>query len=480
MTNDGRATVSRRRIWVWTMLALVPFASLWSLADPLFASPDEPAHMARAQAFAHFDFSPPYRTDGLPMESQTCYTFNGTITADCAELTWGPDGTEVRTRTRDYPPLFHAVAGVPSLVVSGEAGAYAMRMWMAVVCCALISWGASLVGSVARTRWGVVGPAIALTPMALFVSATVNPSGITVGFATVAVGALAARFVGGDRRRATLVALVLALVGLVLVRRDGVAMAGAIGLAAIPWWWGDTRRWRERWRGRTWTRRDLVIALAVVVAAIVVVVQWVGPVVHRFVTNREIGGDGSVWQGIGVLRTYFEHVIGTFGWVDTFVGPEVYTIAIGVAIAVALVAVASGTRATVGTTALATAMLFVVPVAFGAFRFPYFQGRYLLPVWILAAVAAALAIDRSALAAATSRRLADVVLVVWLGVHAVAFVQNARRYSVGNAGSWNLLGDVAWEPPITNAVAAVWLVAAIAAMVVGTRRVVRTIEAAGR
>lgn len=480
MTNDGHVSVSRRHAWVWAMVALVPFVLLWSLTNPLFASPDEPAHMARAQAFAHLDFSPPYRTDGLPMESQTCFTFNGTIAADCADLTWGPDPSQVRTKTRDYPPLFHAVAGVPSIFVSGQGGAYTMRVWMALICCGLIAWGTSLVISVARSRWMIAGMAMALTPMAVFVSSTVNPSGITVGLATVAVGALAARFVGGDRSRATEAALAAGMTGLVLVRRDGAAMAGAVGLASVPWWWTATARWRAKWRDRRWSARDAVVGLVVIAAIALVVVQWVGPAVHRFATNREIGGDGSVWQGVGVLRTYFEHVIGTFGWVDTFVGPEVYTIAIGLAIFTALVALASGSRSHVATTSASIAMLFVVPIAFGAFRFPYFQGRYLLPVWILAVMAAASTIDRSSLPSTFVRRSADFVLVMWLGVHTIAFVQNSRRYSVGNSGSWNLLGDVAWEPPITNEVVAIWLVVSIAAMVVGTRRLVRMVEFSGR
>lgn len=468
-----------RRAWVATMLASLPLALVWSFANPLFASPDEPAHMARAQAFAHGDFTPRYRTDGLPMEAQTCYTFNAAITADCADLTWGEDGKEVRSRTRDYPPLFHAVAGLPSLVSSGEAGAYAMRAWMALVSCALVAWGAALVLSAGVTRWAVVGPALAITPMAVFVSSTVNPSGITLGFAVVAVGALVARFLADDRGRVPIVSLVVGALGLVLVRRDGVAMVGAMTVASTPLWWHETRAWRARLRGRRWTGRDVVVAAVAAAAIVAVVVQWIAPTLHRFVTKREVGGDGTLWQGLGVMRSYFEQIIGTFGWLDTFIGPEAYTVAIGVVIAVVSMGLAGGPRRLTRTIAASVAALFVVPVAFGAFRFPYFQGRYMFPLWVLATVIAALAVDRAGLATKTATRLANLVLVVWLAVHLVGFWQNARRYSIGRPGSWNLFGDVAWEPPITNEVAVLWLAAAAVIAVFATRRLIALVEERG-
>ena len=72
---------SSRRVWMLTMALLYPLCALWALTNPMFASPDEPAHIARAQGFSRLDFSEPYETDGLPMTEQQCYAFNAAITA---------------------------------------------------------------------------------------------------------------------------------------------------------------------------------------------------------------------------------------------------------------------------------------------------------------------------------------------------------------------------------------------------------------
>jgi len=61
----------------------------WALTNPMFASPDEPAHMARAQGFSRFDFTPPYETDGLPISAPECYRFIANAAANCADLAWG-------------------------------------------------------------------------------------------------------------------------------------------------------------------------------------------------------------------------------------------------------------------------------------------------------------------------------------------------------------------------------------------------------
>jgi hypothetical protein len=124
--------------------------------------------------------------------------------------------------------------------------------------------------------------------------------------------------------------------------------------------------------------------------------------------------------------------------------------------------------------AIAFASLFVVPIVFGMFRYPYFQGRYLLPIWLAVAVVAALSVAVADIGVVLSRRLSTVLVVGWGVVHALSFVQNLRRYAVGNSGSWGFAFEAEWHPPtMPNAVAIIALVVVLAVAGDATRRLAR-------
>jgi hypothetical protein len=467
VSTDQRATIDVWRVWRLVMLVIAPLTVLWSLVNPMFASPDEPAHMARAQGFSQLDFSPPYETDGLPMDAPDCFKFNGTVTADCADNSWGVDGTEVSTKTRDYPPLFHAVAAVPAVFTSGLTGAYVMRIWMALVCTSLISFAAALLTG--RGRWPLVGLLLGLTPMSVFVASTVNPSGITVAFAALAVAGAIRQWVWRSADRRTTFALVIGLLGLLLVRRDGVMTVGVLLAVFAPYWWSADLSARVR---RANWRKGTNAALAVLAASVVIV--FVIPIGHRFLTNTEVGGNGSRWQALEVMRIYFDHMVGTFGWIDTFIGPELFTIAAVLAMSMVILGVVAAERRPRMSIIVAFASLFVVPVVFGMFRYPYFQGRYLLPIWLAVAAVSALAVASADIGVVLSRRLSTLLVVGWGVVHAMSFVQNLRRYAVGNAGTWRFAFDSSWHPPtMPNAVAILALVAVLLLAGDASRRLAR-------
>ncbi|MFM8649874.1 MAG: DUF2142 domain-containing protein [Actinomycetota bacterium] len=464
-----------RQRFVLLMAVLAPLAVVWSLTNPMFASPDEPAHMARAQGFSRFDFSPPYETDGLPMSAPECFRFRAEVTADCADYTWGTDGADVETKTRDYPPLVQAVAAVPAVFAGGLTGAYFMRIWMGLVCCALLAWAGALLIRPGRGRWPVVGFALALTPMAVFVSSTVNPSGITAAFSLLVVAGVVARWVYHDRGRVMRWAVGVGLPGLVLVRRDGVLWVVILVVALLPIVLADADT-RARLRGldpRRWTARSRAIVLLGLLGTVVIAALWIVPVLHRFFTTGEVGGNGSRWQGIEVLRIYFDHMIGTFGWIDTYIGQEAFAIASGVCLLVVLTGLAGGRRDFVAAQALALLALFATPVVFGMFLYPYFQGRYMLPMWVIVAVVSALSVGSSDVGARTSGRLVVVVLTMWWVVHVWSLVQNLRRYAVGFRGSWRFVATSTWHPPMmSNLVAVASIAVAAGVSALAMRRVI--------
>ncbi|MFM8531035.1 MAG: DUF2142 domain-containing protein, partial [Ilumatobacteraceae bacterium] len=332
----------------------------------------------------------------------------------------------------------------------------AMRVWLALVCTALISLAAALLTG--RGRWPLVGLLLGLTPMSVFVASTVNPSGITVAFAALAVAGAVRQWVWRAPDRWSTAALVGGLLGLLLVRRDGIMTVGVLLAIFAPYWWSAD--FTARIRATDWRRRSN-LALAAITALVIVV--FVVPIGHRFLTNTEVGGNGSRWQAVKVMRIYLDHMVGTFGWIDTYIGPELFLVAAAVAMTVVLlgfVGAESRARASIG---IAFAMLFAVPIVFGVFRYPYFQGRYLLPIWLAVAVVAALAVGTADIGVSISRRLTVLVVSAWGLVHALSFVQNLRRYAVGNSGSWKFAFDAQWHPPsMPNAVAILALVAVLA------------------
>ena len=100
----------------------------------------------------------------------------------------------------------------------------------------------------------------------------------------------------------------------------------------------------------------------------------------------------------------------------------------------------------------------VVPVVFAAVRFPYFQGRYMLPVWIALAMLAGMGIQRS-----TNHQLSPVILgSLWGVVHTWALITNLKRYAVGSNGEWARVFDSeSWHPPMMSNHVALAVIVAI-------------------
>lgn len=441
------------RRWLLLLGAFVPLSVLWALVNPMFASPDEPAHMVRAQGFSRGDLVAPYVTDGLPVDANVCYRFQSQVTADCADLTWGEAGTAVDVPTDGYPPTFHALAALPATVSSGLSGAYLMRLWMALVCAVLLAWAGSLVARPGVGPWPFVGLVLAVTPMVTFTASTVNPSGITAALTAVLVAGVLGRWHHGWADRSTLVAIVVGAVGLATVRRDGLLWLAIVAVALLP------VLPLGRLRAGFVRRRRLALALGVAAVIVAAGLWWAAPTIDRFVLNGEVGGDGSRWQGIGVLRIYLYQVVGQFGWLDAPIGDEAFIAAMVAAGTLVLVALASGPSRLVAVTGVSVAAFFIAPVVFGAVRYPYLQGRYLFPIWVCSMIAAGAAVSAGGLSARVTARLSRLLVAIWLIVHLVGYAQNLRRYAVGRYGTWWFLRDAPWHPPtMSNLVAMVAVV----------------------
>ena len=470
---EERADPSFRRRWLVLFIALVPLAVTWSTVNPMLASPDEPFHILRAQSIAAGDFSNPFTSDGLPMEAVECLKFQPEATADCQDLTWGRDGTEQIGPTEGYPPLYHAIAAIPALFVSGLSGAYLMRIWMAVVITVLLAWAGALVTRPGAGPWPLTGVTIAITPMAIFTVATVNPSGLAVASSVLVVVGAISLLESRWRGREVVAATAIGAVGLALSRRDGLLWLGLLMVVLAPLWAPQVRRrWARRSTRSTWTVIGVASALAVVALV------WARPTIARFARNWQDGEGTSWWEAARFIRGYLGQVVGVFGWLDSPIGDEVLWVALVVVGFVVLLGLVSDDRRLALATLLGVVGLLASPIVFGMIRFPYLQGRYLLPIWIGGTVLAGAAAAAGDTGVRFDRRAARLVLAIWATIHLIAGIQNLRRYAVGRSGSWNFIFDSQWHPPTMPNVLAVFLyIVSIVAAAAGMLIVLRLSEA---
>ncbi len=468
----ARTDPSMVRRWLVLFLALFPLAAIWAVTNPMLASPDETLHIIRAQSIAAGDFSNPYTTDGLPIESIECFRFQPEVPAACQDLSWGADGTQRIAATDGYPPLYHALASVPAFFVSGLTGAYVMRLWMAAIVIAVVAWAGVLVTRTRAGPWPLTGFALAMTPMVVFVVSTVNPSGLAVASAMLFVAGVVSLCTSPWRGRDVTAAVVAGAAGLALTRRDGLLWLAILAVVLAP---VAARPLIDSVQRRG---RHVVVAAASAVAVFVVVAAvWARPTLSRFGRNWQNGDGTTWWEAARYIRTYLVQAVGVFGWLDSPIGEEAFLIAMILAGFVALLGLTTTHRRLALSTGLAIVALLVTPVAFGLVRFPYLQGRYLLPIWVGALLIAGASASFGDTGAGFNRRAARLVLAGWAVVHLVAGIQNLRRYAVGRSGSWNFLTDADWHPDtMSNSAAVVAYVVAVAIAVVGFTMVLREVD----
>lgn len=459
------------------MLVLAPMFAMWSVTTAMFGSPDETVHMIRAQSFAVLDFRAPYTTDGIPIESVECYRFLPDATAACQDLTWGEPGTQRRISTGGYPPVFHVIAAVPATVTSGLTGVYAMRLWMALVVAAGFAWAAAVAARPGNGPWPLIGVLLAINPMVAFTAGTVSPTGLAAaGTALFAVSLLT--IVRDDRwDRATVAAAAVGLVAVIGTRRDGVIWLFVILVTFAPLF-GIGDRWRSLRSSRVAARSVAPFAIALGVVALAALL-FARPTIARFFGNWRDGQGGDPLEVARFIQVAIVDLIGRLGWLDTLIGSEATMTVIAVVGFVVIAAMVTAPPRHALATGLAFAALIVTPFLFGLVRFPYLQGRYLVPIWVALLVVAAWSLAHGELSARAARRAAPLLLLPWLIVHLASLVVNLRRYAVGRNGPWNVVTDPEWSPPMmSNGVALVLIALAGVAAAVGTVALLRAIEPA--
>jgi len=428
----------------------------WALASPVGASPDEDYHLTSTwcghglrAGVCEIGTDPTTRRVSASLLEAPCFAFKADVSASCQGPGFsGPQGELVQTNRGnfkgDYPPVFYFFT---SLFVGNDISFSVIAMRFANAALFVLMIAATYVASSPGLRRPLLlGTAITMVPLGMFIVPSINPSSWAVlSAATLAVSVLG--YLTTDERPRRLVLGVLAAIALIIgagARADAAMYAViAIGAALIL----SVRR------GGGYLRRAVYpVVLAVIATGAYLSTGQSSAVEGGSVQPLSLGAIGRVLIDVPDL---WVGALGRWGlgWLDTTMPALVWVSACAIFAGMLYVAVSgAGRRRGIAVGAVALALWIVpayvqylaaAPVGTGV------QPRYILPLLTILAVIALARIDGMAFRLATGQRW---IMVAALSVvNAVALFYNLRRYITGtDVHSFNLdaRGEWWWGIPV--------------------------------
>ena len=397
MSSDGRRRWRGLLCFFWAFVAVGVAIASWSLATPPGAAPDEPSQVIQATALVRGQFDQPEHhsqpgnlaTVQVPTWAvglgvvPDCFVFHPEISAGCAPaLTNDSRQATGQTQFSNYPPLYFALVGLPSLAFDGVKGVLSMRFASVVLNGALLALGLYLLARYHPRRLPLVGALVALSPMVLFITSVVNASGLetTAGFAAWCGGVCVVELDEVPRMLAALTALSFAV--LVLTRPISplyaVVVIGVLALLA------GRRRIVALSRDRSVRLAGLAVVGAVVVAGVLLGIGGT-PSLLGFPHKPRLSTSGEIAFTLRLTGQRLLQCIGDFGWLDT--PAPAFTLAVWSTAVAALVgfAITVSSSCRRALPVLVVAVL-AMPVLFESPKIdaigPYWQGRYWLPLLV--------------------------------------------------------------------------------------------------
>lgn len=453
------------------LLAFFTLGAGWSLTTAPGGAPDEIQHSFRAISVWNGQIlAEPLPTGGATIEipqswtqiqdSISCFAGHGETAASCAlwPTASGPEVPAGNSAGR-YNPTYYLLVGLPFQLFAPQTALHLSRLLACLLTATLLTLAAGAMiirGGSFMARTGLVA---ALTPMAVFLGSSVNPSGMEISGAIAGwVGLMyLARDPEHPARRYFAVVAGVGLCSLVVSRPASflwLAVLGVVFLVAAGWR----------------TMRILARQPAVLIAAGAVGVVTAGCLVWNRVAHTSdlstgAAPFGGLWEGF--VRTFrsseawWSQQIGVLGWLDTPLPTGVLwgtLLIIGVLVIPALVGAQPRMRlALLATVAAAVA----VPILAQTALFPQagllWQGRYGMPLTVGVVIVAGIALDETAVfESAFARRLMTTCLAGWAVIGVTMGFYNLQRYATGSADNaeYGLLWrQTAWQPPGGNAFA---------------------------
>jgi hypothetical protein len=480
--------------WGTSFALLFLLIEVWSLATPLMASPDEPAHAIKAAAVARGEFfgTPAHPTKrGLSSEVTVrvpeniaglgalpgCYATHSNVPASCAP-TPGASTREVNIATTAgrYEPLYYAIVGLPSLLFPSNTGIWLMRLVSGLLSALFLASALESAAACKKRKllvWGVAG---AMTPMAVFMAGTINPNGLEASSAIClwasGIALLAEQSVVADRRllaRVGISAAVLVQVRglsplwLFLIAVSLVILAGRSQLVELS---------RDR-VARVWAG---VLALSCAFTA-----WWLiryDPLAllpTNHLPPKHVGVSTLIANSVGFSDGFVREMIGVLGWLDVPIPAVTMYGWLAIIFMLLGLGLFLGRRPYVVVLVSLVVLTVVIPIVFEATNAStlgyVWQGRYGLPLAAGIPLVAAGAVVNGYLTDRMHRRVAVVIPVILVIAEFAIFFQSLRRYTVGLRGTFIPFGG-AWHPPFGTVTISVAFVVILLAFAVWLRLIV--------
>jgi len=463
----------------------------WLVATPPGSGPDERAHLIKAIGVGRGELKGTKRSEPTQDELRRLFGLGEGAITDLARAAQGSSVRWQQRTRRDFEvppglidPRFGCTAGRTEVTgacldapappnrerrVSSYVGTYqpylyvppglAIRaadtpsraMWLgrlALLLPSLALLGAAvlLLCTPAAPGLSLLGVALAVTPMVLFVTAMLGPSGPEIAAAVCLAAALLR--LGRAEPPPRWIWLALGGSGAVLAASRAVgpaflvALLVGIGLLTGP---------------RTLARALRAGGARAAVAGAVVAIAMAASVVWEFVVQPRPSPSGgglldALGPSFGNLDNVGEQAIGVFGKLDAPMpawGHAVWAALVLVLLGTALVAGGRRDRLTVagllaGTVAAVVAMS-VVYREIGPLH-----GRYALPVLVLLPLWLGEVVlrRRDRLPVTELRALTGVIFAGAAVVQILGLWALSRRFAVGSGGGWLFFSDAAWSPPL--------------------------------
>ncbi len=415
----------------------------WALAIGRYGGPDEPAHVLRAAAVAQGQFRgdridgwpPGFRAVSVPASLASgdpiCYRRDRTVAASCAVETITTGQLEVATAAANYPPLYYALVGGPTILISDGQHSLFYRL-AAIVLQAMVLTFAFLrarpLGRPATMLVAVIGPA------GWYLAGVVNPNAIELALCLAA-------WVGVARVRANplpscgeLVSISVPLGLAIAIRPTALAVTVAIAAMLIA-------------SGVRATRHVLLTSVTPIGLAIASVLVWNSAIGLRFEDDRTALPDGrwrATWSMLVRLPGVLWDAVGSLGW-DEFAAPPVAVAALLAIFALVLLAAWRRSQTDRRVVAIWTAGLLATPLLFTWATGPgigtIWQGRYSLPM--LAGLVALSPADDG-----RRQRWWLAVLVIAAGAEVATFWTALGRHVAGLDGGLPPSISPGWNPAL--------------------------------
>jgi hypothetical protein len=459
------------------LLAWALLLAAWAMGNAPFAAPDEADHYVRAFGISEGRLigtaDPNARVGttavqiawtaqaarlvllptGFDPQTLACEPVDGS--AGCTNVVAPSSDPQsppaaALTTVGNYQPLPYLVPAALLRAGSSASGALRLaRLAQALVVLALLAVAVLALRDLASPLVSLLGPLLAVTPMALFCGASLGGSGTEVA-AAVAFLACLLRLC---RPRATATARWW----------TGAALSGAtltLSRAASPLWLALAMLVVLAWSGR---RSRLVTALrsrrpaAYVTAGVLALAVALNRIWEAIYGSRIAIDVSNLQAGLSAgVRGWWKalpDLVGKFGYLDVklpLIVPLAWFVPV-LLLATAAFAVSTPRERLVIALMYAGGLfgpavfyaLLIRPTGFGL------QGRHVLPALVALPMLAGETLNRhrDRIHAAQLHQLARAVPVAVATMQAIAWYVNARRYAVGASGPTWFPGHATWAPP---------------------------------